>query len=228
MDLGPFGYPRGMSHRIGELGGAGHKRRCIPDALAAVVSVPAQGRHSAKDCRRSTPACASALSLFLTSAEQRRRLAPPQFPKWAALPKRSGRVMTRGGHLALGTVALVALVAATAATATPPGRNGLIVYGQELRPDHSQLFTIRPDGSDATQITHVVNAGNPDWSPNGKTIVAELDAKGGAGITLLSPSGTRHPQPDAEGVSGTDPPFRRTASGSCTSATSPPATTGSG
>ena len=137
--------------------------------------------------------------------------------------------MTRGGHLALGTVALVALVAATAATATPPGRNGLIVYGQELRPDHSQLFTIRPDGSDATQITHVVNAGNPDWSPNGKTIVAELDAKGGAGITLLSPSGTVIRNLTPKGYQLRDnPPFRRTASGSCTSATSPPATTASG
>ena len=97
--------------------------------------------------------------------------------------------MTRGRHLALGMAVLV-LVAATAATATPPGRNGLIVYGQELRPDHYQLFTIRPDGSEAKQITHVLNAGNPDWSPNGKTIVAELDAKNGAGITLLSPTGT--------------------------------------
>ena len=41
MDLGPFGYPRGMSHRIGELDGPGHKCRRIPDAFTAVVSVPA-------------------------------------------------------------------------------------------------------------------------------------------------------------------------------------------
>ena len=98
--------------------------------------------------------------------------------------------MTRGRHLALGTAALVVLIAATGATATPPGRNGLIVYGQELRPEHYQLFTIRPDGSAAKQITHVVNAVNPDWSSNGKTIVAEVESKSGAGITLLSPTGT--------------------------------------
>jgi hypothetical protein len=40
MDLGLFGYPRGMSHRIGELDGPGQKCRRIPDAFAAVVSVP--------------------------------------------------------------------------------------------------------------------------------------------------------------------------------------------
>jgi Tol biopolymer transport system component len=84
----------------------------------------------------------------------------------------------------------VALTAALGATATPPGRNGLIVYGQEFRPEHFQLFTIRPDGSGAKQITQGVNAANPDWSPNGKTIVAGLEAKSGAGITLLSPTGT--------------------------------------
>jgi Tol biopolymer transport system component len=66
----------------------------------------------------------------------------------------------------------------------------LIVYAQELRPDRYQLFTIRPDGSGAKQITHLVNARNPDWSPNGKTIVAEVESESGGGITLLSPTGT--------------------------------------
>jgi Tol biopolymer transport system component len=95
-----------------------------------------------------------------------------------------------GRTLALGTAVIVALIAALGATATPPGRNGLIVYAQELRPEHYQLFTIRPDGSGAKQITHVLNAANPDWSPNGKTIVAEVESKNGAGITLLSPTGS--------------------------------------
>ncbi len=98
--------------------------------------------------------------------------------------------MTRGRHLALGTAALVVLIAATGATATPPGRNGLIVYAQELRPEHYQLFTISPDGSGTKQITHLFSARNPDWSPNGKTIVAEVESKNGAGITLLSPTGS--------------------------------------
>jgi Tol biopolymer transport system component len=98
--------------------------------------------------------------------------------------------MIRGRTLALGTAVVVALIAAIGATATTPGRNGLIVYAQELRPEHYQLFTIRPDGSGAKQITHVVSAVNPDWSPNGMTIVAEVVRKSGAGITLLSTTGT--------------------------------------
>ena len=98
--------------------------------------------------------------------------------------------MTKGRTLALGLAVVVALTAALGATATPPGRNGLIVYAQELRPDQYQLFTIHPDGSGAKQITHIVNAANPDWSPNGKTIVAEVESKSAAGITLLTPTGT--------------------------------------
>ena len=98
--------------------------------------------------------------------------------------------MARGGALALGTAAVVALFAALGATATPPGRNGLIVYAQELRPEHYQLFTIHPDGSGAKQITHVVNAASPDWSPNGKTLVAEVESKSGGGVTLLSSMGS--------------------------------------
>ncbi len=91
--------------------------------------------------------------------------------------------------MALGTTVVVALAAALGATATTPGRNGLIVYAQELRPEHYQLFTIRTDGSGAKQITHLVNAANPDWSPDGTSIVAEVESKSGVGITLLSPSG---------------------------------------
>ena len=98
--------------------------------------------------------------------------------------------MTKGRTLAVGLAVAVALTAALGAAATPPGRNGLIVYAQELRPDHYQLFTIRPDGSGVKQITHVVNAEHPDWSTNGKTIVAGVESKSGAGITLLSPTGT--------------------------------------
>ena len=97
--------------------------------------------------------------------------------------------MTKGRTLVLGLAVVVALTTALGATATPPGRNGLIVYAKELRPEHYQLFTIRPDGSGAKQVTHLVTAQHPDWSPNGKTIVAEAESKSGAGIILLSPSG---------------------------------------
>jgi Tol biopolymer transport system component len=95
--------------------------------------------------------------------------------------------VTRG--LGLATAAFVALIAATGVTATPPGRNGLIVYAQELRPDHYQLFTIRPDGSGAKQITHnLPSVVNPDWY--GNTIVAEVVSDSGAGIALFTAAGT--------------------------------------
>jgi len=95
-------------------------------------------------------------------------------------------------QLLVGLLILIAsiLTVAPSAQSTTPGRNGLIVYAQELRPEHYQLFTIRPDGSGVKQITHLVNAASPDWSPNGKTIVAEVESKSGAGITLLSPTGS--------------------------------------
>ena len=69
--------------------------------------------------------------------------------------------MGRKTRIALPLAALIALTAATPAMSTTHGMNGLIVYTQELSPDHFQLFTIHPDGSGAKQITHAVNAGNP-------------------------------------------------------------------
>ena len=95
-------------------------------------------------------------------------------------------------QLLVGLLIVIAsiLTVTPSALSTTGGANGLIVYAQELRPDHYQLFTIRPDGSGVKQITHVVNAASPDWSPNGKTIVAEAELKSGGGITLLSPSGS--------------------------------------
>ncbi len=85
--------------------------------------------------------------------------------------------MSKQKHVTLGVAVLIALAATSAALSTPRGANGLIVYTQELRPNHYQLFTIRPDGSGVKQITHVLNVGNPDWSPSGNSIVTELESK---------------------------------------------------
>lgn len=99
-------------------------------------------------------------------------------------------------------IALVTLTVATPAMSTTRGTNGLIVYTQELRPDHVQLFTIHPDGSGAKQITHAVNAGNPDWSPNGKTIVAEMLRAQGGGIFLMAPDGSNARNLTPKGAQG--------------------------
>src|SRR5919204_4062281 len=89
----------------------------------------------------------------------------------------------------------------SAGLATTPGKNGLLTYAQELSPRHFQIFTIRPDGSGARQITHAVSANSPDWSPNGKKIVFELERQkpfrkgialtsaSGAGVRILTPRG---------------------------------------
>jgi Tol biopolymer transport system component len=82
-------------------------------------------------------------------------------------------------------------VLAVSAAATTPGKNGLIVYAQEVK-GHYQLFTIRPDGSRATQITRVRagDALNPDWAPDGGKIVVELDLAKNAEIAVVAPDGS--------------------------------------
>jgi Tol biopolymer transport system component len=81
---------------------------------------------------------------------------------------------------------LATLALAPAAGATFPDRNGLIAF--LARTDHGvQIFTVRPNGHDLRQITHVDgDAGYPDWSPDGRRIafaindcsVAVIDADG--------------------------------------------------
>jgi Tol biopolymer transport system component len=81
-------------------------------------------------------------------------------------------------------------VLAASGGATTPGPNGLIVYAQEVGP-HYQLFTVRPDGSGARQITHVqADALNPDWSPDGRRVVLELDLARRAAIAVAAPDGS--------------------------------------
>ena len=91
---------------------------------------------------------------------------------------------------ALATLAVVALGAAGAARSTTPGSNGLIVYAEEIG-RRSQLFTIRPDGSDRTRLTNVLGAFNPDWAPSGRSIVFELERKNRASIAVMSANGKR-------------------------------------
>ena len=70
---------------------------------------------------------------------------------------------------------LLVLLSASPAHATFPGRNGLIAF-QSQTDAGSQIFTIRPNGHDLRQITHVDGeALVPDWSPEGHQIVFEID-----------------------------------------------------
>ena len=90
----------------------------------------------------------------------------------------------------IGLAGVVSAALATSGGATTPGADGLIVFAQEVK-GHYQLFTIRPDGSGAKQITHSkADVLNPDWSPDGKTLVAEFDRAKTAGFSLLTADGT--------------------------------------
>jgi Tol biopolymer transport system component len=94
--------------------------------------------------------------------------------------------MRRRVILTLAAAVLLGGVLASAAMSTGRGRNGLIVFAQEVRPDYFQLFTIRADGLGRKQITHGDSALNPDWSPDGKRIVFEIDGKNSAVIAIMA------------------------------------------
>lgn len=76
--------------------------------------------------------------------------------------------------------------------AASPAEAGLILYGAEKQGRPTQLVTIKPDGTGATQITHVKGDGalNPDWSSDGTRIVYEGDSAKGAGIIVIDAAGS--------------------------------------
>jgi Tol biopolymer transport system component len=85
------------------------------------------------------------------------------------------------------------LLAPSPAAADPPAGagQGLIVFGGETE-DGTQLWTVEPDGSHAQQITHVDgDAVNPDWAPDGRSIVFEwaLPDDAGAQVAVVDADG---------------------------------------
>ena len=91
--------------------------------------------------------------------------------------------------------ALVLVLAVTSlpSFATFPGRNGRIVFGADTGGGY-QLYTVRPAGTDLRQITHLDgDAVHPEWSPNGRRIVFELDRPSGppfCSVVLVNSDGT--------------------------------------
>lgn len=101
-------------------------------------------------------------------------------------------------HLRTVLVAVVVTTATalpTSANATEAGQNGEIVFGAVVD-GSSQLFTVRPNGRQLHQITHVDgDAVHPDWSPDGRTLVYELDHPEGppyCSVILMNADGS-HP-----------------------------------
>jgi Tol biopolymer transport system component len=95
------------------------------------------------------------------------------------------------GAAVLATVVLTTLATLALAPgvgATFPGRNGLIAFHADSGENGPQIFTIRSNGHELRQITHVDGAAaQPDWSPDGRQIaftlnecaIALMDADGG-------------------------------------------------
>jgi TolB protein len=79
--------------------------------------------------------------------------------------------------ITLGFASLVlAAVSAPPSNATFHGRNGRLVYQVKIG-KHTQLFTVRPDGTGTRQVTHLgdSDAIGPEWSPDGRRIVFARD-----------------------------------------------------
>jgi Tol biopolymer transport system component len=85
-------------------------------------------------------------------------------------PTRRSAILAIAVPLLLATLALAPVVSATF-----PARNGLIAF--QAQTDHGiQIFTVRPNGHDLRQITHVDGeATAPDWSPDGRRIAFTLN-----------------------------------------------------
>jgi Tol biopolymer transport system component len=82
--------------------------------------------------------------------------------------------------LGLGTVSLTAVPA----HATFHGRNGRIAFTLD-KGSGAQIYTINPDGTGRRQLTHVDGAAvDPDWSPDGRHIVFEVDHPNETGCSV--------------------------------------------
>jgi Tol biopolymer transport system component len=93
-------------------------------------------------------------------------------------------------RLLLSATAAVALAFAAVGTAlsTTHGTNGLIAYSQG-HDDRYNLFTIRPDGTGAKQITSGAGWVNADWSSDGRSMVVERDGPDHASILRIDANG---------------------------------------
>jgi Tol biopolymer transport system component len=96
---------------------------------------------------------------------------------WKQQATRKDEIMSRFRLLSSMVVMAVmaTLVLAPTAHATFPDRNGLIAFTADTG-SGAQIYTVRPNGHDLRQITHVDGeAIKPDWSPDGRRIAFALN-----------------------------------------------------
>lgn len=99
--------------------------------------------------------------------------------------------MQRKLLLASATALLLISVVAGPASATYPDRNGRILFQADTGTGY-QLYTIKANGHDLRQVTHVTNSDVVlgDWSPDGRQIVYEHGAEDFARVEIMNADGT--------------------------------------
>lgn len=106
-------------------------------------------------------------------------------------PRLVARYALFAGILAMAIQAPVTL-------ATYPDRNGLIAFSAATD-SGIQLFTVRPNGRDLRQVTHVAgDAINVDWSPDGRRLVFAIGTETTATLAIVDADGSHFrelPQP---------------------------------
>ena len=104
-------------------------------------------------------------------------------------------------------VMVATVVVASPAYATYPGHNGRIAFQADTG-GGNQLYTVRPNGHDLFQVTHVAagEATTPDWSPDGHWIAFSLNE---CAVAMIHPDGTgrRVVASQTPGGCETDPAF---------------------
>jgi Tol biopolymer transport system component len=100
------------------------------------------------------------------------------------------RLLRRAVFVALVAAAICATVTPRAG-ATAPGKNGLIAFNAITADGTNQIFTVRPNGKELRQITHLPgDALVPDWSPDGTQLAFEVDGADGAFVETIGADGS--------------------------------------
>jgi Tol biopolymer transport system component len=90
-------------------------------------------------------------------------------------------------------LAITVIGAASAGATAPVGTNGKIAYGSTVAAQ-SDIYTINPDGTAPTNLTHTTTGGvnevEPSWSPLGTKIAFTLCTSGTCDVAVMNPDGS--------------------------------------
>jgi Tol biopolymer transport system component len=101
--------------------------------------------------------------------------------------------LRRVAGIAAAAAIVMSIVSASPAGATPPDKNGLILFRSDTG-SGDQIYTVRSNGHDLRQLTHLDGAAlQPHWSPDGRRIGFEFDHPEGTGcatVAVMNPDGS--------------------------------------